>query len=41
MSYMEQYHQRSNSESRFAADQKMFGRNVAQRRDDRIDNAMF
>ena len=41
MPYLEQYHQRSNSESGFAADKKMFGWNVAQRRDDRIDNALF
>ena len=39
--YLEQYHQRSNSESGFAADKKMLGWNVAQRRDDRIDNALF
>ena len=41
MSYLEQYHQRSNSESGFAADKKRLGWNVAQRRDDRIDNALF
>ena len=41
MKYLEQYHQRSNSESGFAADKKMLGWNVAQRRDDRIDNALF
>ena len=41
MPYLEQYHQRSNSESGFAADKKMFGWNIAQRRDDRIDNALF
>ena len=41
MSYLEQYHQRSNSESGFAADKKMLGWNVTQRRDDRIDNALF
>jgi transposase len=29
MSYLEQYHQRSNSESGFAADKKMLGWNVA------------
>ena len=39
--YLEQYHQRSNSESGFAADKKMLGWNVTQRRDDRIDNALF
>ncbi|MHB8361813.1 MAG: ISNCY-like element ISFac3 family transposase [Thermoplasmataceae archaeon] len=41
MTYLEQYHQRSNSESGFAADKKMLGWNIAQRRDDRIDNALF
>ena len=41
MPYLEQYHQRSNSESGFAADKKMLGWNVAQRRDDRIDSALF
>ena len=39
--YLEQYHQRSNSESGFAANKKMLGQNVAQRRDDRIDSAIF
>ncbi len=39
--YLEQYHQRSNSESGFAADKKMLGQNVAQRRNDRIDSAIF
>ena len=41
MPYLEQYHQRSNSESGFAADKKMLGWNIAQRRDDRIDGALF
>ncbi len=36
MRYLEQYHQRSNSESGFAADKKMFGWGTAQRREDRI-----
>jgi transposase len=40
MAYLEQYHQRSNSESAFAADKKMFGWSIAQRRgEDRIDCA--
>jgi transposase len=39
--YLEQYHQRSNSESGFAVNEKMLGQNVAQRRDDRIDCAIF
>jgi transposase len=38
MPYLEEYHQRSNSESGFAADKKMLGWNIAQRRDDRIDH---
>ena len=33
MSYLEEYHKRSNSESGFAADKKMLGWNVAQRRE--------
>ena len=41
MPYLEQYHKRGNSESGFAADKKMLGQNVAQRRDDRIDSAIF
>ena len=41
MPYLEQYRQRSNSESGFAADKKMLGWNIAQRRDDRIDGALF
>ena len=41
MNYLEQYHQRSNSESGFAADKKMLGWNIAQKREDRIDNALF
>ena len=41
MPYLEEYHQRSNSESGFAADKKMLGWNIAQRRDERIDNALF
>ena len=41
VTYLEQYHKRSNSESGFAADEKMLGQNVAQRRDDRIDSEIF
>jgi transposase len=41
MHYMEEYHQRSNSGSGFAADKKMLGWNVAQRRNDRIYSALF
>ena len=39
--YLEQYHQRSNSESGFAAVKKMLGWNIAQRRDGIIDSALF
>ncbi|AGO60105.1 ISNCY-like element ISFac3 family transposase [Ferroplasma acidarmanus] len=41
MNYLEKYHKRSNSESGFAADKKMLGWNMAQRRDDRIGNALL
>ena len=41
MEYLEQYHKRSNSEAGFAADKKMLGWGIAQRRDDRIDSALF
>jgi transposase len=41
MPYLEQYHRRSNSESCFSADKKMLGWNIAQRREDRIDHALF
>jgi len=39
MEYLEQYHQRSNSEAGFAADKKMLGWD--KRRDDRIDSTLF
>ena len=39
MEYLEQYHQRSNSEAGFA-DKKLFGWGVSQR-SDRIDSALF
>jgi len=41
MEYLEQYHQSSNSEAGFAADKKLFGWGIAQRREDRIDSALF
>ncbi len=41
MEYLGEYHQRSNSESGFSADNKMLGWNIAQKRSDRIDNALF
>lgn len=39
MHYLEQYHKRSNSESGFSADKKMFGWGIAQKREDRIECA--
>jgi transposase len=39
LGYLEEYHQRSNSESGFSADKKMLGWSIAQRREDRIDCA--
>lgn len=39
MKYLEQYYRRENSESGFAADKKMLGWSIAQRREDRIDCA--
>lgn len=39
--YLEQHHQKSNSEAGFAADKKLFGWEIAQRREDRIDSALF
>ena len=41
MEYLEQYHQRSNSDAGFAADKRLFGWGIAQRREDRIDSASF
>ena len=38
--YLEQYHQRSNSESGFSADKKMLGWGITQKRNDRINCAM-
>lgn len=38
---MEQYHKKSNSESGFAADKKMLGWGIAQKRKDRINCAQF
>jgi transposase len=39
--YLEQYYRRENSESGFAADKKMLGWSIAQRREDRIDCTNF
>lgn len=41
LQYLEQYYLRENSESGFAADKKMLGWGIAQRREDRIDSAQF
>ncbi|MDG7036233.1 MAG: hypothetical protein JRM72_02465 [Nitrososphaerota archaeon] len=41
MDYLEKYHQRRNPEAGFAADKKMLGWGVAQRREDRIYSALF
>jgi transposase len=41
MNHLEEYFKRNNSESCFGADKKMFGWKVRQKRDDRIDTALF
>ncbi len=41
MEYLEQHHQRSNSESGSAADKKMLGWGITQRRENRINNVLF
>lgn len=41
MRYLEEYYKRNNSESGWGADKKMFGSQVRQRREDRIDTALF
>ncbi|MEM0159605.1 MAG: hypothetical protein QW393_02455 [Candidatus Micrarchaeaceae archaeon] len=41
MRYQKRYRQRSNSESGIAVDKKVLGRNIAQKRDDRIDDVPF
>lgn len=41
MKHLEEYFKRNNSESCFGADKKMFGWNVRQKRDDRIETALF
>ncbi len=41
MKHLEEYFKRNNSESYFGGDKKMFGWNVRQKRDDRIDTALF
>jgi transposase len=41
LNYLEEYYKRENSESGWSADKKMFGWNVRQKREDRIDTALF
>lgn len=41
INYLEEYYKRENSESGWSADKKMFGWNVRQKREDRIDTALF
>jgi transposase len=41
MNYLREYYKRNNSESGFSADKKMFGWKVRQKREDRIDTALF
>lgn len=41
MNHLEEYFKRENSESGFGADKKMFGWRVRQRREDRMDTALF
>jgi len=39
--HLEEYFKRNNSESGWSADKKMFGWNVRQKREDRVDTALF
>jgi len=39
--YFEEYYKRENSEAGFSADKKLFGWEMAQRGEDRIDSALF
>lgn len=41
MNYLEEYFKRENSESGWSADKKMFGWKIRQKREDRIDTALF
>jgi len=41
MNHLEEYFKRNNSEANFGGDKKMFGWKVRQKRDDRIDTALF
>jgi Transposase len=39
--YLKEYYKRENSEAGFSADKRLFGWEIAQRREDRIDSALF
>ena len=39
--YLKEYCKMENSEAGFSADKKLFGWEIAQRREDRIDSALF
>lgn len=41
INYLREFHRSRNLESGFAADKKILGWNILQKRDDRIDNAPF
>lgn len=41
MNYLREYFKRSNSESGFASDKKLFGWKISQKREDRMDTALF
>jgi transposase len=41
MNYLQEYYKRENSEAGFSADKRMFGWGIAQKREDRIDGALF
>lgn len=41
MNFLKEYYQRENSESGISRDKKMFGWKVGQKREDRVDKAMF
>jgi Transposase len=39
--YLKEYYKRENSEAGFSADKRLFGWEIAQRREDRVDSALF
>lgn len=41
MNYLREYFKRNNSESGFASDKKLFGWKISQKREDRMDRALF